>query len=141
LLGVGLLLGAAATALVAGLRGGIDVGSVFWLLGASLRAWFYGVAYLGLFSCVALAVRVPARARTLSILLLFALWIGHSICKGGYFTERLPALGYLVWLFPAHYELTLWSGWPWSALATLALLAIGIGALTLGHALFRRADA
>jgi hypothetical protein len=142
LLSVGLLLGALATALVAGLRGGIDAGSLAWLLLASARAWVYGVAYLGLFSCVALAVRVPARARTLSIVLLFALWIGHSICDGGYFTERLPPLRYLVWLFPAHYELALWSPrvLSWS-LATLALLAIGLGALALGHLIFRRADA
>lgn len=142
LLGVGLLLGALATALVAGLRSGIDAGSLFWLLQASARAWFYGVSYLGLFSCVALGVRVPARARTLSILLLFALWIGHSLCEGGYFTERLPPLRYLVWLFPAQYQLALWSprASSWS-LAMLALLGIGIGALALGHALFRRADA
>jgi hypothetical protein len=85
---------------------------------------------------------VPARARTLSIALLFALWIGHSICKGGYVTEQLPLLRHLVWLFPAHYELALWSpSWVSSSLAVLALLAIGIGALGLGHALFRRADA
>jgi ABC-type transport system involved in multi-copper enzyme maturation permease subunit len=142
LLSVGLLLGALATALVAGLRGGIDAGSLFWLLQASVRAWVYGVAYLGLFSCVALGVRVPARARTLSIVLLFALWIGHSICEGGYVAERLPPLRHLAWLFPAQYELALWSPrvLSWS-LAMLALLAIGVGALALGHALFRRADA
>jgi hypothetical protein len=142
LLGVGLFLGALATALVAALRGGIDAGSFFWLLSASARAWAYGVAYLGLFSCVALGVRVPARARTLSIVLLFALWIGHSICEGGYFTERLPPLRYLVWLFPAQYELGLWSpSWSSSSLAMLALVSIGLGALALGHALFRKADA
>lgn len=142
LLGVGLGVGAAATALVAGLQGGIDAGSGFWLLRASARAWVYGLAYLGLFSWVALAVRVPSRARSLSLLLLFGLWIGHSICEGGYFAERLPALRYLVWLFPARYELALWSpSWASSVPALLALLAIGLGALALGHAMFRRADA
>jgi hypothetical protein len=142
LLGVGLSLGALATALVAGLRGGIDAGSMLWLLRASFRAWIYGLSYLGLFSCVALSVRVPAQARTLSIVLLFALWIGHSICQGGYFTERLPPLRYLVWFFPAHYELALWSpNWLSSLPAMLALLGIGLGAFALGHAVFRGADA
>ena len=142
LLGVGLLLGALATALVAALRGGIDAMSSLWLLRASARAWIYGLAYLGLFSCVALAARIPSRARTLSILLLFGLWIGHSICDGGYFTERLPALAYLVWLFPARYQLALWSpSWLASLPAMLALLALGLGSLALGHAVFRRADA
>ena len=75
-------------------------------------------------------------------MLLLALWIGHSICDGGYFTERLPALRHLVWLFPARYELWLWSpSWLSSLPAMLALLAIGLGALALGHAIFRRADA
>jgi len=142
LLAVGLAVGALATALVATLRGGIDPMSLLWLARASSRAWIYGVSYLGLFSCVALAVRVPSRTRTLSILLLFGLWIGHSICNGGYFTERLPALALLVWFFPAHYELALWSpSWAASAPAVLALLAIGLGGLVLGHAIFRRADA
>jgi ABC-type transport system involved in multi-copper enzyme maturation permease subunit len=142
LLGVGLVLGALATALVAGLYGGIDAASVIWLLRASFRAWIYGLSYLGLFSAVALCVRAPSRARSLSIALLFALWIGHSICEGGYFVERLPALGYLVWVFPARYELALWSpSWLSSLPAMLALLAIGLGAFALGHAVFRRADA
>jgi ABC-type transport system involved in multi-copper enzyme maturation permease subunit len=142
LLAVGLLVGALATAIVAGVRSGIDAGSVLWLLRASFRAWVYGLAYLGLFSWVALAVRSPSRVRTLSILLLFALWMGHSICNGGYFAERLPALRHLVWLFPAHYQLALWSpNWLASVPAILALLAIGLGALGLGHAVFRRADA
>lgn len=142
LLGVGLSVGALATALVAAVRGGIDAGSLLWLLRASFRAWVYGLAYLGLFSWVALAVRVPSRARTLSIALLFALWIGHALCSGGYVAERVPALRYLVWLFPAHHELGLWSpSWLSSLPAMLALLALGLGALGLGHALFRRADA
>lgn len=142
LLGAGLLLGALATALVAGLSRGIDASSVFWLLRASFRAWIYGLAYLGLFSALALGVRVPSLTRTLSILLLFALWIGHSICSGGYIAERVPPLRHLVWLFPAQYELALWSpSWLASVPAILALVALGLGALGLGHAAFRRADA
>lgn len=142
LLGVGLLLGALATASVAVLRSGLDLASLLWLLRASFCAWIYGLAYLGLFSAVALAVRVPARARTLSIALLFALWVGYALCTGAYFTARLPLLGHLVWLFPAHYELALWSpSWLSALAAMLALVAIGLGALGLGTALFRRADA
>ena len=142
LLGLGLLVGALATGLVAHLRSGIDPSSLLWLLRAAFRAWVYGLAYLGVFSCIALIVRVPSRARALSVVALFVLWVGHSLCEGGYFTARVPALAYLVWFFPAQYELMLWSpSWLSSIPAIGALLGIGAAAFALGHAVFRRADA
>jgi hypothetical protein len=142
LLALGLGVGALATGLVAHLRSGIDPSSMLWLFRAAFRAWVYGLAYLGIFSCVALVVRVPSRARALSVVALFVLWVGHSLCEGGYFTARVPALGYLVWLFPAQYQLALWSpSWVASIPAMLALLAIGAGTFALGYAFYRRADA
>ncbi|HWO09332.1 MAG TPA: ABC transporter permease subunit [Polyangiaceae bacterium] len=142
LLLVGLLVGALATALVAQLGRGIDMGSVLWLVRASLRAWVYGLAYLGIFSCVALLVRAPSGARAVSVALLFLLWIMRSVCKSSLVAARFPLLGQLVWLFPAEHELGLWSPrWLESLAASGALLGIGAGAFGLGYARFRRGDA
>jgi hypothetical protein len=142
LLALGLVVGAFATAAVAELRTGIDAGSVFWLLRAAFRAWIYGLAYLGIFSAISLAVRVPSRARALSVAALFALWVGHSICGSSYWTARLPPLALGVWFFPAEYELALWSpSWLASVPAMAALLGIAGVSFTAGFALFRRSDA
>jgi ABC-type transport system involved in multi-copper enzyme maturation permease subunit len=142
LLLVGLFVGALATGVVAWLGAGIDVASGLWLVRASLRAWVYGVAYLGLFSFVALLVRSPSRTRSFSVMLLFFLWVGHSLCGASLVTAQVPWLGHLVWLFPAQYELALWSPrWLESLAAVGALLAIGAGAFALGYAGFRRGDA
>jgi hypothetical protein len=142
LLAVGLLVGVLATALVAVLRAGIDPGSVFWLLRAAFRAWVYGLAYLGIFSAISLSVRIPSRARALSLAALFALGVGHSICDSRYWTSRVPALAFGVWLFPARYELALWSpSWLSSLPAMLALTSIAVAAFAGGYGLFRRSDA
>jgi ABC-type transport system involved in multi-copper enzyme maturation permease subunit len=142
LLAIGLLVGALATAGVALYQGGIDPLSLFWLLRAAFRAWVYGLAYLGIFSAISLAVRVPSRARALSVAALFALWAGHSICGSSYWTSRLPPLGLAVWLFPAQYEHRLWSpSWLASLPAQLALLAIAGVTFAAGFSLFRRSDA
>jgi ABC-2 family transporter protein len=142
LLAVGLLVGALATAVVAALRTSIDAASVFWLLRAAFRAWVYGLTYLGIFSAISLAARVPSRARALSVAALFALWVGHSICGSSYWTTRVPALAFGVWLFPAEYELALWSPrWLASLPAMLALFSIAAATFAAGYALFRRSDA
>lgn len=142
LLALGLLVGVLATALVALVRTGIDLGSVLWLLRAASRAWVYGLAYLGIFSAISLSVRVPSRARALSLAALFALWVGHSICESSYWTARVPALSFGAWLFPARYELALWSpSWLSSLPAMLALLLIAATAFVVGYAVFRRSDA
>lgn len=142
LLLVGLLVGAGATGLVALSSGGIDVASVLWLARAALRAWVYGLAYLGIFSCISLVVRRPSRARAASVAALFASWIGHAACQSSELTERVPALWYLAWAFPGQYEAWLWAPRAVQSLsATLALLAIGALAFAIGHAAFRRANA
>jgi hypothetical protein len=142
LLAAGLLVGALATAMVAYLRTGIDLQSFFWLLRAAVRAWVYGLAYLGIFSAIALGVRVPSRARALSVAALFALWVGHSICGSSYWTARVPPLALAVWLFPAEYQQRLWSpSWLASLPAMLALFGIAGAAFGAGYALFRRSDA
>jgi hypothetical protein len=142
LLAVGLLVGALATAVVAHYRTGIDPGSLFWLLRAAFRAWVYGLAYLGIFSAISLAARVPSRARALSVAALFGLWVGHSICDSSYWTARLPPLALGVWLFPAEYEQRLWSpSWLSSLPAMVALLVIAGATFAAGFALFRRSDA
>jgi len=142
LLLVGLLVGALATGVVAWSGAGIDAASAVWLGRASLRAWVYGVAYLGLFSLVALVVRSPSRARSSSVALLFLLWLGRVLCSSPLITARVPLLAHLVWVFPAQYELALWSPrWLESLGAIGALLAIGAASFALGYASFRRGDA
>jgi hypothetical protein len=111
-------------------------------LRAAFRAWAYGLAYLGIFSAIALVVRVPSRARALSVAALFALWVGHSISGSSYWTARVPPLALVVWLFPAEYQQRLWSpSWSSSLSAALALFAIGGAAFGAGYAFFRRSDA
>jgi ABC-2 family transporter len=142
LLGVGLLVGALVTAVVASLQARLDVGSVVWLIRAAFRAWVYGSAYLGIFSGVSLVARTPSRARALSVLLLFGLWLGHSLSQAEFVPQRAPGAQYLGWLFPAHYQLLLWSpDWLDSLPAILALLAIGSAGFALGFWAFARGDA
>lgn len=142
LLGTGLFTGALVTAAVATGQGRFDIGSLLWLLRAAFRAWVYGFAYLGIFAAIALCVRAPARARALSVLALFGLWLGHGLSQSEALAQRLPGLPLLSWLFPGHYQAFLWSpSWLTSSSAMLALLMIGAGAFALGHAVFARGDA
>lgn len=141
LLLVGLFVGAFATGVVAWSGSGIDATSALWLGRVSLRAWVYGVAYLGLFSLVGLVVRSPSRVRSFSVALLFLLWLGRALCSSPLVTAQVPLLAHLVWVFPAQYELALWSPrWLESLSATGALIAIAVCAFALGFASFRRGD-
>jgi ABC-type transport system involved in multi-copper enzyme maturation permease subunit len=142
LLAVGLALGALVTSLVAFGQERGDAANVLWLLRAAFRAWVYGLAYLGIYSAIALVVRVPGRARALSIVALIAMWMVYSSTQSGWLGARVPAAEHLGWLFPAHYKLLLWSpNWLESMPAVLALLAIGGAAFSLGSWLFGRGDA
>lgn len=142
LLATGLFAGALATALVAYGQGRFDLGSLFWLLRAALRAWVYGFAYLGIFSAVSLVIRAPARARALSVLVLFGLWLGRALSQSDWLVRSFPGVGLLAWVFPAQYELLLWSpSWLTSLPAAFALLLIGSCAFALGHLVFARGDA
>jgi ABC-type transport system involved in multi-copper enzyme maturation permease subunit len=142
LLATGLFTGALVTAAVATGQGRFDAGSLFWLLRAAFRAWVYGFAYLGIFTAVALLVRAPARARAMSVLVLFGLWLGHGLAGSAWLNARLPFVDLLVWIFPGHYDLLLWSpSWLTSLPAMFALLSIGGAAFALGHTVFARGDA
>lgn len=142
LLALGLVVGAFATAVVAHYTTGFDLESGFWLLRAAFRAWVYGLAYLGIFSGIALLTRAPARARAASVAMLFWLWVGHTVCESSLVAARVPFLSHLVWFFPSQYELLLWSPSAFDSIpATLALMAIAGSAFALGYARFRRADA
>jgi len=142
LLALGLLVGALATGLVAFLRGGFPASSALWLLRAAFRAWVFGLAYLGIFTSVSLWTRHPARARALSVVLLFVLWVGHALCESSFLIAQFPPLQYLAWLFPAQYQALLWSpSWSTSLPAMLALLCIAAAAFTSGQLRFQRSDA
>lgn len=142
LLGVGLLVGAVVTAGVAYLQARLDGPSLLWLLRAAFRAWIYGMAYLGIFSGLSLLGRGPARAWALSVFAMFSLWLGHALSQAEWLPERAPGAQYLAWLFPAQYQLRLWSpDWLTSLFAMSALLGIGAAAFALGLLGFRRRDA
>jgi ABC-type transport system involved in multi-copper enzyme maturation permease subunit len=142
LLALGLLVGALATGLVAFFRGGMPASSAFWLLRAAFRAWVFGLAYLGIFTSVSLWSRQPARARALSVVLLFVLWVGHAISESSFLIAQFPPLQYLAWLFPAQYEPLLWSpSWSTSLPAMLALVCIAAAAFASGQLRFQRSDA
>jgi hypothetical protein len=141
LLAVGLLVGALVTGVVASLQARLDPASVVWLIRAAFRAWVYGSAYLGIFSGVSLVAGAPARARMLCVLVLFGLWLGHGLSQADALAQRAPGAQYLAWLFPAHYQLLLWSpSWLESLPAMLALLLIGSSGFALGFWAFARGD-
>lgn len=142
LLALGLSAGAAVTLAVGLGQGHFDGTSAMWLARAALRAWFYGLAWLGMFSGLALVVKTPAAARGFSVLLWFALALAHGLAESEWLTGAVPQLRHLVWLLPAQYKPLLWSpGWLESSAACLALSAIAAGGFALGHGVFRRGDA
>ena len=148
-LGQALLLatGLGVGALVAGLVGQAEAshfGASGWLwLGImSLRTWFYGMAYLGLFLGLSQLVRSALGARALALLFLIGCALGHSILSAPFVQEHLPFAAWLGWLFPANYKAALWSpSLPEQVGAAVALLAIGAVGFALGQAVFQRKDA
>lgn len=142
LLAAGLLAGALVTMAVGWAQGRFDAVSALWLLRAALRAWTYGLAYLGLFAGIALSLRAPGPARAFSVLLLFGLWIARSIVRSEWLGRAIPGIEHIAWLFPAEYEKLLWSpNWLVSWSASIALIAIGAAGFALGQWAFRRSDA
>jgi disulfide bond formation protein DsbB len=142
LLALGLSVGALVTAAVGLWQSRFDPTTLLWLGRASFRALVYGLAYLGIFVGLALAVRSPARARAACVLALFGLWLGHTLCRAQWVSERMPLASALCWLFPGEYQGLLWSpSWLVSSAAALALLGLGALAFVGGYASFRRSDA
>jgi hypothetical protein len=142
LLLLGLVVSALATAGIGVWLGRFDAASVFWLARAAFRASIYGLAYLGIFTGVTLAVRAPMPALVGCVLALFGLGFGHALSRWEWLDQRVPGLRATAWLFPGEYRQLLWSpSWLVSGAAALALLSIGALAFAGGHWLFRRADA
>jgi len=142
LLALGLSVGALVTAAVGLWQSRFDPATLLWLARASFRALVYGLAYLGIFVGLALALRSPARARAACVLALFGLWLGHALSGAHWVAERLPLASALVWLFPGEYQDLLWSpSWLVSGGAMLALLGLGTLAFVGGYSKFRRSDA
>lgn len=142
LLALGLALSALAVAAVGVWQGHLAAASLPWLVRAAARALFYGLAYLGIFAGVALAIPSPARARAACVLLLTGLWLGHALSQAGWMAALVPGIQVLGWLFPDQYQELLWSPrWLVSGAAALALLALGALGFAGGHLRFRGADA
>ena len=123
-------------------QGQLSPASVPWLARAAARALVYGLAYLGIFGGVALAVPSPGPARAASVLVLMGCWLGHSLSQAGWLNALVPGIRTLGWLFPGQYQELLWSpSWLISGAAALALLALGAVGFAGGHQRFRGADA
>jgi hypothetical protein len=142
LLALGLALSALTAAAVGFWQGHLSAGSLPWLARGAVRALVYGLAYLGIFSGVALAAPSPARARSACVMVLFAFGWGHTLSQAHWLGELVPGIDALGWVFPGQYQDLLWSpSWLVSAAAALALLVIGALGFAGGHYRFRRADA
>lgn len=142
LLALGLSLSALSAAAVGLWQGHLGVASVAWLARAAARALFYGVAFLGIFGGVALAVPSPARARSASVLVLLGCWLGHTLSQAGWMARLVPGVQWLGWVFPGQYQELLWSpSWLVSGAAALALCGLGALAFAGGQLHFRGADA
>jgi hypothetical protein len=142
LLTLGLAVSALATAAVGLWLGRFDLASVLWLGRAVFRALVYGLAYLGIFTGLSLALRAPGPAVVGCVGALFGLWFVHGLTRWSWLGRELPGVRAAAWLFPGEYQELLWSpSWLVSGAAALALLAIGGLAFAGGHWLFRRADA
>jgi ABC-type transport system involved in multi-copper enzyme maturation permease subunit len=143
LLAAGLLVGALVSGLV-GLRldSAFSLSTFLSLHRASLSAWLYGLAYLGLFGGLSMNARTPLRARGLSFVLLVALALGHALVSSEAVQARAPALAHARWLFPAEYKSGLWFTDLGSfAVSVVGLLGLGALGLWLGIRGFERRDA
>lgn len=142
LLALGLGLSALAAAGVGFWQGQLSSSSLPWLVRAALRALVYGLAYLGIFNGVALAIPSPARARAACVFVLFACGWGHTLSQAQWLAALVPGIQHVGWVLPGQYQDLLWSpSWLVSGAAALALLGIGGLAFASGHLRFRRADA
>jgi hypothetical protein len=142
LLALGLGLSALATAAVGFWQGHLSAASLPWLARAAARTLAYGLAYLGIFSGVSLAIPSPSGSRAACVLVLMGCWLGHTASQARWIAALLPGIQALGWIFPGQYQELLWSpNWLVSSGAALALLALGALGFAGGHLRFRGADA
>lgn len=142
LLGLGIALGACVTIAVAVWSGDMAGGTFGWLAMASVRAWVYAGGALCLFSSVSQVARSAARARAGCAVLLFGLWLGHTVLETRVGARDGELGSVWLWLFPRHYRDLLWSpNLGEFALGTLGLLMVGSVAFLVGLSLARRRDA
>jgi hypothetical protein len=143
LMGTGLLLSAVvASAVGTWHEGAFDPGRLLWLLRTSLHAWFFGLAYLGLFCGVSMISSTPARARALAGLLWTVVSITHAVLTSSWLPDYLQPARHLAWLAPSHHQAGLWSA-SWSAYLTSVgcLLLLAAAGFAAGFNSFRRRDA
>lgn len=143
LLALGLLVGAVVTgAMGLWLDPGFKLRTFPSLARASLAAWLYGLAYLGLFSGVSMIAKTPLRARGLAFFVLLASWVGHTIVTSEWLISEVSPLAALKWLFPGEYRTGLWYGTPEGyAISVAGLLVIGAAGFWLGSLGLERRDA
>lgn len=143
ILALSLLLAAVVTfACAVYVQGSVTPGLALDLLIAALRPLPLGFCYLGWFAGVALFIRVPMKARALSLGVLFVAFLGHLVTSSDYLQETSPVIGALRFLFPGEYETGLWmpSVLSWGS-ATLALSVLALAGFAAGVWSFERKDA
>jgi ABC-type transport system involved in multi-copper enzyme maturation permease subunit len=135
----GILLGGGAAWAVAAFRlAGADIPALFpALLGWSLKAWIYSLAYLGLALGVSHISRSGSKATAVSVIAL-ALWYAAHVLLEKFGGSLAP----LAHLFPGSVEGSLWrSSFAPVAFGSLWLAALSMLYLSAGMAAFARSDA
>lgn len=113
--------------------------TALWLARYSVRAWFYGFAYLGLAMGASQLTRSVNVARGLALLALFGVGLGGNVLESW---DRVPdVLAGMVVLFPQGHDLDLWRPALLDRLPALAMLsALGILYFAAGAVRFARRD-
>ncbi len=141
LLGLGLSLAALVSGLC-GLHAQSDFppqGFIHLGLGA-LRAFLFGLPYLGVFCGISLLLRETMPARVLCLVALMAAGMGHFISSTSWFSGKFGSA--FQWLFPAHYERMLWLSSPPPVLLAVSVLLLLFGLAFSGAVLrFSQRDA
>jgi ABC-type transport system involved in multi-copper enzyme maturation permease subunit len=111
------------------------------LLGFALKAWVYGVAYLGLATAVSQMFASPNVASALSFGVLIAIGMLHGAATFVKSAAWRPILEVLDLLTPAGHRLDLWRPDPAHLVPALVyLLVLACAYLFVGQLVFRRRD-
>lgn len=145
LLGVGVALGALGAFIVgwSGLLSFEPGRNALWLVRLGLRAWVYGLAWLGIVMGAGQLTRSVPKARGLALGALVLIGTASALLGTGWMLERAPVLAPTVHqLLPGAHQLNLWRPeLVRRAVSVIALLSLGGGAFALGHQRLLRVDA
>jgi hypothetical protein len=145
LLGVGVGLGGVGAFIVgwSGLLSFEPGPNALWLLRLGLRAWVYGLAWLGIVMGAGQLTRSVPKARGLALGALVLVGTASVLLGSDWVLERAPVIAPTVHqLLPGAHQIDLWRPEIGRrAVAVVVLLALGGGAFALGHQRLLRVDA